>query len=470
MTEPQAILAVGLSAAAVAGAAWLVASNRRRMAALAWRETDGLLAALIFLFAGLVVLAAAEASGRGELATAGAVASTLGFAGMLAAGYLVWSRTSGAAKPKPPAGEASPVAAHFEAILKAADAAGVGIVLLESQGGKGERIAYANEYATHMLGTKPQELVGTELTSLMGVEDREAFAALRERMLKEPGSNLSAGLTIQPAGADRVPVEIGLSLAQGGDACVIVATVLDARAKRTAQAAAREARTDADFYLDLVTHDLSNLNQGALGYLELIELTKDAAPEKLRRFQQNALVQIQNCSRLIENVKLLSIIRQSREPLEPVDAMYALHDAIDEIVFSTKGKEVEVRLVPTTSAHQVRADGRLKELFLHLLDNAVKFTPGPRVEVAVSVAEGAGGRSLVFRVADRGRGIAPSEREAILDRISSRKRDYQAYRSGIGLFIVKTLAERYGAKLWIEDRVPGEHHQGSVFCLEIPTP
>jgi signal transduction histidine kinase len=92
------------------------------------------------------------------------------------------------------------------------------------------------------------------------------------------------------------------------------------------------------------------------------------------------------------------------------------------------------------------------------------------VEVAVSVAEGVGGRTLVFRIADKGRGISPEEREIILDRLASRKRDYSAYRSGIGLFIVKTLSDRYGGKLWIDERVPGDHQKGSVLCIELPVP
>jgi signal transduction histidine kinase len=363
-------------------------------------------------------------------------------------------------------------AAQVEAIVRASEATGLGILVAAPLQGGGDRIVSSNAQAANLIGLAQDAILGRELVEIFVAEDREPFEKLKAKVMGNPrlAASGSFHLASNNPRTGAIPVDLGLTQETTPTGIMFGVTLVDARRRRTALAAAQEARSDADFYLDLVTHDLSNFNQGALGYLELLELDRDAPADRRARFEANALRQIKNSARLIENVKLLSIIRESRDPIGPTDALFALHDAIDHVVSVTTEKEVEVRLVPTTPAHNVRADAWLRDLFVHLLDNAVKFTPGKRVEVAVSVAENSDQRSLVFRIADHGRGITPDERTIILDRLASRKQDYSAYRSGIGLFIVKTIADRYGAKLAIEDRVPGEPDQGCVFSLEIPTP
>lgn len=359
--------------------------------------------------------------------------------------------------------------AHLDAIFHASEVAGVAVVLVGPGSGGSDVVARCSAGGARLLERPLEDIVGRRFSSFLAEEDREMFGRLLEGPAGGSEQGAAGTVLLKVEGGKAVPLDIGITRAGTGTSTTAVFLV-DARARRTAEAAALEARSDAEFYLDLVTHDLSNFNQGALGYLELFELSADAPRERLERFHHSALEQIQNCARLIENVKLLSIIRDSGEPMKPVDAVRALHDAMQRVVVAWTKKHVEMRLVPTTTETHVMADVWIEYMFYHILDNAAKFTPGERVEVATSVGAGPAGRSLIFRISDRGRGIPPPDRAAILDRISSRRRDYAAYRSGVGLFIVKTIADRYNAKLWIEDRVPGDPSKGSVFCVELPTP
>ncbi len=359
--------------------------------------------------------------------------------------------------------------AHLDAILHASEVAGVAVVLLGPGDSGPDSIIRCSGGGARLLGTRPEAVVGRSFSSFVVPDDRESFAQLLAAPSDAGEGGVAGSVSLLVAGGMKVPVDVGLTRS-GADVGTTAAFLVDARARTTAIEAAKEARSDAVFYLDLMTHDLSNFNQGALGYLELFEMSTDAPRERLDRFHDNALKQIQNCARLIENVKLLSIIRDTREPMGPVDGVRALHDAMQRVVVSWTKKHVEMRLVPTTTQTMVVADVWLEYLFYHLVDNAARFTPGDRVEVTTSVGEKPGGRSLIFRISDRGKGILPPDRAAILDRITSRRRDPAAYRSGVGLFIVKTIGDRYGAKLWIEDRVPGDPAMGSVFCVELPVP
>jgi signal transduction histidine kinase len=473
VADPFILAAIALPAAAMAGLALYLIPARARVPLLATRPGDLLLAGVLGILVGSLVTITGLVQGDAPVTSVGwlLLGAAVAIAGL--AGTLLTRDSQGveaAQQEKIEAGIAAQ--GQLQAIARAAEATGVGLLLVEKADPESYPVTFINGPAAALLGATEGELKGAPLEGFLIPSERTMLRHIARRAADHPGEPISAGFTLaaRAEGGAEVPVELGLTVQPAGKKVAIAVTVVDARPKRTAIAAAREARSDADFYLDLVTHDLSNFNQGALGYLELIEMSREAPAEKTRKFEASALRQVRNSARLIENVKLLSVIRDSREPLRPVDALYALHDAIDHTVFHWTEKEVEVRLVPMTELHTVHADGWLRDLFGHLLDNAVKFSPEKRVEVAVSVAEGVEPRTLVFRIADKGRGISPQEREIILDRLASRKRDYAAFRSGIGLFIVKTLTDRYGGRLWIEERVPGEHAMGSVICLELRLP
>jgi two-component system OmpR family sensor kinase len=89
----------------------------------------------------------------------------------------------------------------------------------------------------------------------------------------------------------------------------------------------------------------------------------------------------------------------------------------------------------------------LTVLMRNLVDNAIKYTPeGGTVDVSV-VAEGEGtSRAVVLTVEDSGPGIPPEERERVFDRFY-RVPGSEAAGSGLGLSIVKAIAQRHGATL-----------------------
>lgn len=102
---------------------------------------------------------------------------------------------------------------------------------------------------------------------------------------------------------------------------------------------------------------------------------------------------------------------------------------------------------------------RLRQAVDNLLANALKFSPpGARVEVRVR-REGARAR---IEVCDEGPGVPPDERESIFAPFH-RTRDAPPG-AGLGLAIVREVAERHGGRAFVEDRAPG-----SRFVLELPT-
>ena len=106
----------------------------------------------------------------------------------------------------------------------------------------------------------------------------------------------------------------------------------------------------------------------------------------------------------------------------------------------------------------------LKAAVLNLLDNAVKYS-GHKIRVVVELAQSGG--QLAVRVKDEGVGIPPSELKRIFKRFY-RVPNTSALRvkgTGLGLFIVRSVAERHGGRAWAESQ---GSDKGSTFTLELP--
>jgi signal transduction histidine kinase len=69
-------------------------------------------------------------------------------------------------------------------------------------------------------------------------------------------------------------------------------------------------------------------------------------------------------------------------------------------------------------------------------------------------------------VEDNGPGITDSVKNTLFERF--RRGDTKASGKGLGLFLVKTLVEDYGGRVWVEDRVPGQQSRGARFVIMLP--
>ncbi len=110
--------------------------------------------------------------------------------------------------------------------------------------------------------------------------------------------------------------------------------------------------------------------------------------------------------------------------------------------------------------------GRLRPV-RHLLANAVQYLgdrPAPRIEVGVRNEETQDGESSVFYVGDNGIGIERKYHEKVFG-LFERLDPEASEGTGIGLTLVKRIAEVHGGKVWVESAGLGE---GSTFCLSLP--
>ena len=115
----------------------------------------------------------------------------------------------------------------------------------------------------------------------------------------------------------------------------------------------------------------------------------------------------------------------------------------------------------------VKAGDLLMEVFDNLIDNAIRHSTGP-VTIDLLVDHMILDDHWYYRimVADTGPGIPDDMKKKIFR--SSEEIEEKKERRGFGLYMIKILIDYYQGKVWVEDRVPGDHTKGARFVILLP--
>ncbi|HQR48981.1 MAG TPA: ATP-binding protein [Steroidobacteraceae bacterium] len=182
--------------------------------------------------------------------------------------------------------------------------------------------------------------------------------------------------------------------------------------------------------------------------LQLQALAAAGSDEERHEAAMRLRAGVVRATRLVE--QLLTLARHQRAPAA-ADAPVSLDDVVRGIVSEllplADAKRIDLGVTRADPAVALGDSDGLHVLVRNLVDNAIRYTPeGGRVDVAV-LHEASGGVSRpVLEVCDTGPGIPPDERERVFDRFY-RLAGATAAGSGIGLAIVKAIAEQHGARV-----------------------
>jgi len=230
----------------------------------------------------------------------------------------------------------------------------------------------------------------------------------------------------------------------------------------------REIRLNAqhDAFINAVTHELKTPIASIRLYLETLQ-TRAVDDAKRLEFYR---IMVDDSERLLGTIEQvlrtgrigassrrlnLSRIDLSGVVEQCVERVRALHKVAPEALAYHPGPPVTI----VGDAEEVRA------AVSNLIDNAVKYS-GNDVNVTVETAR-VDGKYVVLRVTDHGPGIEKSELKRIFKRfyrvpgaVATRVKG-----TGLGLYIVRSVAKRHGGRAWAESEGPGH---GATFVLQLP--
>ena len=259
-----------------------------------------------------------------------------------------------------------------------------------------------------------------------------------------------------------VPVVLALMLAKR------IASSYDKLAHAASIARAREAALRAtdrakDDFLAMLGHELRNPLSALAAASHIL---RKSAPDNDAVLGATDVVtrQVNHMTRLVEDLLDVSRVTRGKVSLnrEPLDFARAVEKAVSELRLSGRLDRHDLRL--DLSQVWVRADeARIEQIATNLIDNAVKYTPGGGgIEVTLRRDRNA----AVLRVRDTGIGMSAELVSRVFDVFVQGEAASKQAGLGIGLTLVKHLAELHGGKAFAASAGPG---QGSVFTVSLPT-
>jgi signal transduction histidine kinase len=226
-----------------------------------------------------------------------------------------------------------------------------------------------------------------------------------------------------------------------------------------------ESRHKSQFLANM-SHELRTPLNAILGYTELVlDRIYGEIPDRMRGVMERVQFNGHHLLKLINDVLDLAKIEAGQFTLEMAE--YSMKDVVEGVLDAVEplagGKRIAVRGEISPNLPLGWGDeGRVRQVLLNLVGNAIKFTDAGEVSVRASAVD----HSLLVAVKDTGSGISETDQSRIFDEFQ--QADSSSIRrkggTGLGLSIAKRIIEMHGGCIWVESAL-GE---GSTFSFTLP--
>ncbi|MEO5339049.1 MAG: PAS domain S-box protein [Magnetococcus sp. MYC-9] len=351
-----------------------------------------------------------------------------------------------------------------------------GLYVMDVQG----RVTFVNPATTALLGWRAEELLGNNGHALFHhshedgspypLADCPMYAVLQqarvvtmeeEWLWRSDGSGFPVSM-------------IGSPILRSGEVRGVVVSFRDITERKRVEAALRQAKEQAEAatrakgeFLAAMSHEIRTPMNVVLGISDvLLETELDAEQQRLVQTMHRSGKALLG---VINDVLDFSRIEAGRFviSLQPFSPRHVLEETarLMRVAAEEKGLVLSIEVAPAIPEMILGDDGRVRQVLINLVGNAIKFTHKGEIVAALTLSPQESG-SLLFRVADTGIGIAREHVQHIFDLFTQAdtgvSRRYGG--TGLGLTIAKRLVELMGGQIGVESRL-GE---GSRFFFTLP--
>ncbi len=219
-----------------------------------------------------------------------------------------------------------------------------------------------------------------------------------------------------------------------------------------------------DFFAN-VSHELRTPITVMRAYTESLVDGVVSDPEKIQHYYERMLGECQGMERLVGDLLLLSKMQNPDFEVEkePVNLVQIFEDLRKSAWAIGKEKNIMVDLYTELPVIMMLGDyDRLRQMFLVILDNAVKFSPEDSVvHIRITCEE-----QILISIRDEGIGISEEEQKYIFEKFYKSRLRQNAKGSGLGLAIAKQIALKHGGTIEIQSEVG----KGTEIMFSFPEP
>jgi signal transduction histidine kinase len=221
-----------------------------------------------------------------------------------------------------------------------------------------------------------------------------------------------------------------------------------------------------DMFISMASHELRSPLAAIKGYVDLLETDKDLSLDKdSTRYLGNISLSVRRLDDLVEDVLEVSRIEGNHLPMEikVFDPHPVISQSIEEMRSQAMQKNLILNYKPVGLPLQIRADeGRLKQVVINFISNAIKYTEKGQVDVTTSIKKD----DFLITVADTGMGISSEDQSKLFQKFYRIKNEKTAdiIGTGLGLWITSEIVKMMKGRITIES-IEGV---GSHFTVHIP--
>lgn len=226
------------------------------------------------------------------------------------------------------------------------------------------------------------------------------------------------------------------------------------------------SRNQSEF-MRIVSHDLRSPLTAMQGFASMLEMVGDLN-EKQTHFANKILSGITQMTSIVDNFQDAGRFDPETGFYEMERAPCDLTDVVQRIIrthlLPAEKQELTIKTVIADDIPIINVDANMIERAItNLIDNAIKYTPnGRNILVGLHRED----ESIVISVADNGLGISEENQKMLFERhVRIPRREHKKVKgSGLGLFIVRSVAQRHGGRAWVKS----EEGKGTTFYISIP--
>jgi PAS domain S-box-containing protein len=231
--------------------------------------------------------------------------------------------------------------------------------------------------------------------------------------------------------------------------------------RKRAEQALKDASEKLKFFAYSVAHDLKSPAIGVYGLTKrLSKHASDVLDEKGRTYCDQILKLSEHIAALVEKINIYIATKEAAPSIESTNITEILRMIGDEFCAQLSLRRIDW-LAPESEV-EIRADRlSILRIFRNLIDNALKYGGESLTRISIGYEDS---ESLhIFSVSDNGKGLKEGDSEKIFGLFQRNETSRGVEGAGIGLTIVKEIAEQHGGRVWVEPR----GKKGTTFYVSI---